>query len=137
MEEDPDTNQTKSSQLLIVDTESLDIEKDKASLEHIPSWKNEWIKYKGKEVNFYEMPILTEGKNLYVFGRERVKDAQSQSNGAEASQASTTSIQIFVNVYKIENKNSSSQVQALKLKQIQSSAHDSTDDQLPTFKYVR
>jgi hypothetical protein len=36
------------------------------------------------------MPILTEGKNLYVFGREKVKEASNEAKDGAGETSTTT-----------------------------------------------
>jgi len=42
-------------------------------LENVTNWKNSWTERGKSEVSFYKMPIITDGNQLYVFGREKSK----------------------------------------------------------------
>lgn len=72
---------------MVIDADSLQILKAKSTLEHVPCWQDKWTSYQEREVNFFEMPIITEGKQLFVFGRERANDKSE--------------IKIFINIYEI------------------------------------
>lgn len=60
------------------------------ALEHIPSWKAQWQDYRKQEVVYDGMPMLTEGSNLYVFGRQKKKKNDQ-----------TEQVVIVINVYEI------------------------------------
>lgn len=51
------------------------------SLENVLSW-TEWRESKKQEINFVNMPILTDGSFVYVFGRQRKKQS-TETSGAE------------------------------------------------------
>lgn len=61
------------------------------SLEHIPNWNTgQWDEYRKQELSFDGLPIITEGKNLYVFGRQKKKKPDQSDQ-----------VVIVINVYKI------------------------------------
>ena len=96
---EPEADAVKHSRLMIIDAATLEplraygqkaAKSDKAepnarakdagavplrtcALEHIPSWKSQWQDYRKQEVVYDGMPMLTEGSNLYVFGRQKKK----------------------------------------------------------------
>ena len=73
----PNEARPESSKLMIIDTQTLEplrtYSEQKSlktvTLEHIPTWKSQFKEYRSQQINFDGMPMITEGDNLYVFGR--------------------------------------------------------------------
>lgn len=62
------------------------------SLEHIASWKSQTKPYRNQELCHDRMPMITDGEQLYVFGRNKLKRADGKPEKPS----------IVVNIYKIE-----------------------------------
>jgi len=61
-------------------------------LEHIATWKSQTKPYRNQELCHDHMPIITDGKHLYVFGRNKLKRADGKAEKPA----------IVVNIYEIE-----------------------------------
>ena len=115
-QKDKKSTSSEPAKLMAVDANTLEPVRDFAqpnglscpSLDNVLSW-TEWRESKNQDVNYYNMPMITDGSHLYVFGRQRKKSA-TEASGAEHKYI------IIVNIYKVEN---------------------SEGQDLPSFKYVR
>lgn len=104
------------AKLMAIDANTLEPVRDFAqanglscpSLDNVQSW-TEWRESKNQDVNYNNMPIITDGSHLYVFGRQRKKQA-TEASGAEHKYI------IIINIYKVDG---------------------SENQDLPSFKYLR
>ena len=63
------------------------------TLENVPNWKDQWTEYKKQEIKYDGMPMITEGNNLYVFGRQKKKKPDQSEQ-----------VVIIINIYEINRE---------------------------------
>ena len=56
----------------------IDLQPITVSLDHVPSWKNQQT-YKNQDICFDNMPMITDGKHLYIFGRNKMKKKDGEN----------------------------------------------------------